>query len=97
MTTALIESTAGTALIFGMPGGLEWLVIGGVVLVLFGASAIPRFARSIGKAKKEFERGLDEGSRGSTEADGEPGQIEPPAPLAEEPTQGRQRAKAKKR
>lgn len=93
MTTSLLDSTAGTALIFGMPGGLEWLVIGGVVLVLFGASAIPRFARSIGKAKKEFERGLDEGARGTADDEGDPEQLEAPAPSGEEPAKGRQRTK----
>ena len=46
-----------------IPGGAEWIIIGGVVLVLFGASAIPRFARSIGRAKKEFEKGQSDGAR----------------------------------
>ena len=46
-----------------MPGHLELLIIGGIVLVLFGASAIPRFARSIGRAKAEFEKGVDDGSK----------------------------------
>ena len=45
-----------------IPGGAEWVIIGGVVLVLFGASAIPRFARSIGRAKKEFEKGQHDGA-----------------------------------
>ena len=46
-----------------IPGGAEWIIIGAVVLVLFGASAIPRFARSIGRAKKEFEKGVRDGTR----------------------------------
>ncbi len=41
-----------------MIGAGEWLVIGGVIFVLFGATAIPKFARSLGKAKREFEKGL---------------------------------------
>jgi sec-independent protein translocase protein TatA len=41
---------------------MEILIIGGVVLLLFGASAIPKLARSIGKAKKEFEKGMKEGA-----------------------------------
>ena len=44
-----------------MPGGMEILVICGVVVLLFGAGAIPKFARSIGKARKEFEKGVKEG------------------------------------
>ncbi|WP_319562626.1 twin-arginine translocase TatA/TatE family subunit [Marispirochaeta sp.] len=45
-----------------MLGSTEILVIGGVVVLLFGASAIPKFARSLGKAKKEFRDGMDEGA-----------------------------------
>ena len=54
-----------------IPGGAEWIIIGGVVLVLFGASAIPRFARSIGRAKKEFEKGQHDGARQAEQRDGE--------------------------
>lgn len=50
-----------------LPGGAEWIIIGGVVLVLFGASAIPRFARSVGRAKKEFEKGQRDGAREEAE------------------------------
>jgi sec-independent protein translocase protein TatA len=52
-----------------IPGGAEWIIIGGVVLVLFGASAIPRFARSIGRAKKEFEKGQRDGVRKEVEGE----------------------------
>jgi len=41
-----------------MIGATEILIIGGVVFVLFGAKAIPKFARSIGQAKKEFQKGV---------------------------------------
>ena len=34
----------------------------GVIILLFGAGAIPKFAKSIGKAKKEFEKGVKESS-----------------------------------
>jgi len=30
-------------------------------LVLFGASAIPKFARSLGEAKKEFSKAMKDG------------------------------------
>lgn len=52
-----------------IPGGAEWIIIGGVVLVLFGASAIPRFARSVGRAKKEFEKGQRDGVREQAEGE----------------------------
>lgn len=39
----------------------EIIVIAAVVLILFGAAAIPKFARSLGRAKSEFEKGVQEG------------------------------------
>ena len=44
-----------------MIGTTEIVIIVGVVLVLFGAAAIPKFARSLGMAKKELEQGIKEG------------------------------------
>jgi len=41
-----------------MIGDTEILIIGAVFLLLFGGSKIPELARSIGKAKSEFEKGL---------------------------------------
>ena len=38
----------------------ELLLVLGAVVLLFGAKKLPEFARSLGKAKKEFKRGLDE-------------------------------------
>jgi sec-independent protein translocase protein TatA len=43
-----------------MIGPTEILIIVLVVLILFGASAIPKFARSLGLAKKEFTSALKE-------------------------------------
>ncbi len=43
-----------------MIGTTEVLVISGVVVLLFGASALPKFARNIGKARLEFEQGMKE-------------------------------------
>lgn len=51
--------------IFG-PDLIIVLVIVGV-LVLFGGSKIPKFARSIGTAKGEFEKGMKE-SKAATDA-----------------------------
>lgn len=44
-----------------MIGTTELIVIALVVLVLFGAGAIPKFARSLGEAKKEFTKAVKEG------------------------------------
>ena len=44
-----------------MMGTTEILIVAVVVLVLFGGAAIPKFARSLGKARKEFSEGVAEG------------------------------------
>ena len=44
-----------------MIGHTELLVVVLVILVLFGATAIPKFARSLGQAKKEFTKAMKEG------------------------------------
>jgi len=51
-----------------MIGSTELLVIVLVVLVLFGASAIPKFARSLGEAKKEFSKAMKEAEDSDKEA-----------------------------
>jgi sec-independent protein translocase protein TatA len=43
-----------------MFGGQEWIIIVIVALVLFGGSQIPKLARSLGQAQKEFKTGLSE-------------------------------------
>jgi sec-independent protein translocase protein TatA len=40
-------------------GAQEWLIIAVVVLVLFGGSQLPKLARSLGEAQKEFKKGMD--------------------------------------
>ncbi len=60
-----------------MIGTTELIIIVVVVLILFGARTIPRLARSLGRAKKEFEDGLKEGQgneedKGKGEAPGAP-------------------------
>lgn len=44
--------------------GYEWLIVLGILLVVFlwGPQKLPELARSIGLAKKEFERTAKEGS-----------------------------------
>ncbi len=41
-----------------MIGSTELIVIVAVIVILFGSSAIPKFARSLGQAKSEFEKGF---------------------------------------
>ena len=40
--------------------GPDLLIVLAVIVVLFGGSQLPKLARSLGSAKKEFERGLHE-------------------------------------
>jgi sec-independent protein translocase protein TatA len=49
-----------------MIGTTELLIIAAIVLVLFGSTAIPKFARSLGRARKEFEAGVKEGMHEGT-------------------------------
>jgi sec-independent protein translocase protein TatA len=39
-------------------GGPELIIILVVVLVLFGGSRLPKLARSLGEAQREFKRGV---------------------------------------
>lgn len=43
--------------------GPEWIVVLVVVLLLFGSSQLPKLARSLGQAQKEFKQGMDEGGK----------------------------------
>ena len=42
-----------------MIGTTEWTVIIGLALLLFGAKAIPKLARSLGQARGEFRKAQD--------------------------------------
>jgi sec-independent protein translocase protein TatA len=44
----------------GLP---EMIIILLVVLLLFGTAKLPKLARSLGQAQKEFKQGLDEGAK----------------------------------
>jgi sec-independent protein translocase protein TatA len=57
------------AAVFGAPEAVVILIL---VLVLFGGSQIPKMARNLGQAQKEFKKGLDEGAKdsGDSEASG---------------------------
>jgi sec-independent protein translocase protein TatA len=42
-------------------GAPELLIVLAVVLLLFGSTKLPKLARSLGEAQKEFKKGIDEG------------------------------------
>jgi sec-independent protein translocase protein TatA len=50
----------------------EALIIGGAVVLLFGASQLPKLARSLGEGLKEFKKAVKE----AKEPDAEPGSSE---------------------
>ena len=43
-----------TFLFISMPGGMEWVIILFVVLLLFGGKKIPELMRGLGKGIREF-------------------------------------------
>ena len=40
-----------------------------VVAVLFGGAKIPKFARSLGQAQKEFKKGLEDGAKDDSKSE----------------------------
>ena len=43
-----------------LPGGMEFLIILVIIIILFGAKKIPDLAKGIGNGIKEFRKGLKE-------------------------------------
>ncbi len=43
-----------------LPSGSEWIIVIALVILLFGASAIPKLARGLGQAKGEFTKAKNE-------------------------------------
>ncbi len=39
----------------GMPGGYEWIIIGVIILLLFGGRKLPELMKGMGKGIKEFK------------------------------------------
>lgn len=50
-------------------GGPELVIVLVLVLVLFGGSQLPKLARNLGKAQKEFKDGMAEGGKSAGPAD----------------------------
>jgi sec-independent protein translocase protein TatA len=53
--------------VLGLPGGMEWVIILVVVLLLFGPSRLPQLGKSIGKTMKAIRDGVD--GKGDDEED----------------------------
>lgn len=51
--------------------GPQLIIVLAIILLLFGGSKLPKLARSLGQAQKEFREGLKEGeAEGTTPASG---------------------------
>jgi sec-independent protein translocase protein TatA len=50
----------------GFLQGTEWIIALVIVLVLFGGSQIPKLARNLGRAQKEFQDGIEQGQKSGT-------------------------------
>ena len=48
-------------------GGPELLIILVIVLLLFGGAKLPKLARSLGQAQKEFREGVKDGSESDSD------------------------------
>lgn len=47
---------------FGFLEGPELIIVLVIVLLIFGGSQLPKLARSLGQAQKEFKKGLSDGA-----------------------------------
>lgn len=47
--------------VFGLPGGMEWLVVLVIALLLFGPTQLPKLAKMFGKSAKALKEGMDAG------------------------------------
>ena len=47
-------------LFIGVPGGMEWIIILLIVLVLFGANRLPQLAKGMGESIRNFKQGMAE-------------------------------------
>ena len=64
MMIILTEGLSNLLMQFAGIGGLEWvIIIGLIVVVFFGVRKIPELARSFGKASAEFEKARIEAKR----------------------------------
>lgn len=63
-------------LLFVMPGMGEWVLIGLVVLIFFGAKKIPEFAKGLGRGIREFKDAVKDVKKEVDDAGKEVGKIE---------------------
>ena len=50
----IVSNVLAAVLLFGMPGGSEWIFIILAIVLLFGGKKIPELMKGIGKGIREF-------------------------------------------
>lgn len=67
--------------------GPQLIIVLAIILLLFGGSKLPKLARSLGQAQKEFRDGLNEGKEEGDEPPAKPASTatDTPPPAAETP------------
>ena len=60
----------------GSLGAPELIIVLVIVLVVFGGSKLPKLARSLGEAQKEFKKGSEEGIADKADASEDKGTAE---------------------
>lgn len=62
---------------FGLPNGVEWIIILLIVVLLFGPGRIGRIAGELGRGIRSFREGLGKDKADEEKATDEDGNIEP--------------------
>jgi len=60
--------------------GWEFLLVLAVAALLFGSSQLPKLARSMGQASKEFRKGIEDGAGDDDEPEAKPKSEAPATP-----------------
>lgn len=53
-------------------GPAELIIVLAILLVLFGGAKLPKLARSLGQAQKEFKQGVTDGSKSEEKTEEKP-------------------------
>jgi sec-independent protein translocase protein TatA len=72
--------------VFGLPGGMEWVVVLVIALLLFGPTQLPKLAKMFGKSAKALKDGMDAGM--NEPVDDEPAPKAPAAPAEKDDAEG---------
>jgi len=54
------EISMNIVLLSWLPGGMEWVIILAIVLLLFGANRLPQLAKGMGESIRNFKQGMTE-------------------------------------